>query len=386
VAVDFSPASIEAAAGRRTGLPAERDELAEQALGWLSAALRSERLSGVGRIAARQYLVMLAANRRRAAAFRRQHPDVAETPVRRPRFIVGLPRTGTTLLYNLLAQETDARPLRAWETLWPVPPADDEADEVRPRRTRRLFQALHYAAPGLQAVHRLDADAPEECTWLMAHTFVSQAFRMAGDLDSYQRRLDGLTDCERRRIYAYYLGLLQIIGYGETGRRWVLKSPAHLSSLDALLATFPDAEIIYAHRDPAAAVASGCSMMEVSRRAFGGPTDRRALGHAYLAHCAETTGRATEVCAAQPARFVHVRYDDLVRDPLGTVHRILANFGREPDAETNDRIRRFLDGQRPRPRHHYRLADFGLTDDEVDARYCDYRAQFLAGDGETRRC
>jgi hypothetical protein len=324
---------------------------------------------------------MLAANRRRAAAFRRRHPEVADLPIRRPRFIVGLPRTGTTLLYNLLAQETGARPLRAWETLWPVRLVEGNAADVRRRRTQRLFAALHYAAPRLAAVHPLHGDAPEECTWLMAHTFVSQAFRMAGDIDSYQRHLDGLTDAEWRHAYAYYRGLLQIIAYGETGRCWVLKSPAHLGSLDVLLATFPDAEIIFAHRDPKSAVVSGCSMMDVSRAAFGRPPERRSMGPRYLDHCAETMARASAVCTARPENFAHVRYDDLVRDPSGVVHRVLTTFGREPDAATNHRIRGFLDGQRRGPRHDYRPADYGLADEEIDERFAAYRAQFLTRDG-----
>ena len=239
-------------ASRRTRLDDWGDESFREPLDRLVTAFETEaRLTPLGRLMLRGEFIRQLSNRLRIQHAIREQPGVLNSPVLRPLFVVGLPRTGTTLLLNLLAQEPRRRPLLTHEVLFPLGCRSMLGRHSDGRqKTRWAARLVDSVAPDLKAVHPLKADVPEECTWLLANTFVSPYFLLYGRIPSYLDYLLGLDFEQRVRAYRYYRLQLQLLQQYHVARSWVLKSPAHLSALDSLLEVFPDACVVQTHRDP----------------------------------------------------------------------------------------------------------------------------------------
>src|SRR5215510_4237749 len=224
-------------------------------------------LSLVGRLAVRYDTLRLLTNRLRLVADRLRYPAIAQQDIRQPWFIVGLPRTGSTLLHNLLAQDPDNRVPSCWEVMFPSPPPARAslADDPRIASTQQLLNRFDRLAPHFKIVHPISACSPIECVPIMSHTFVSRQFQIMYSVPSYQR---WLTDQDWRPVYEFHRQFLQHLQWCCPAERWVLKAPSHLFALDALLATYPGARIIQTHRHPLPAVASVASMDTALRRVF----------------------------------------------------------------------------------------------------------------------
>jgi len=377
----LAEASILAAARRRTGLADFGDERFRVPLRRLLQSYREDaRLHPVGRVMARHRCIVLATNRLRIQRDLTEHPEILETPVRRPLFVLGLPRTGTTLLYGLLSQDPSARPLLTWQTFWPSPPPGrvDGRPDQRIKRARRAVRLMHRLAPQLPTMHSMDPEGPEECTFLMANTFVSFAFLMSGDLAGYEHWLWESGPEFLPSAYDYYRRLLQLLQWRRPPRRWVLKSPAHLFSLGALLAAFPDGRVVQTHRDPAKVIPSGCSLFAVTRGMFTDEVKPEALGPRFAGGCAKALGRAMAARDHAPGRVCDVQYADLVADPIGTVRRIYRHFGDEVPAEMEPAMRQWL-AQNPRNKHgvhRYDLEQFGLERAQIDGLFGPYCRRF----------
>src|SRR5215469_3914217 len=223
------------------------------------------RLNRLGRIFTRYQTLRLLANRRRIEEALRRSPDITAVPVARPIVITGLPRTGTTLLHRLLAQDPAHRAPVSWELYHP---ARTPARGRRPRDARILGLAIamlgfDLMTPGLRGIHELGAHLPEECIIAHAHSFLSFSFTFSHFVPSYRAWL------EQQHLgpaYSFHKRFLQYLQSGWAPERWVLKAPSHLFGLDALLATYPDACIVQAHRDPLAVLGSVTSFVVALRR------------------------------------------------------------------------------------------------------------------------
>jgi len=377
----LAEASILAAARRRTGLADFGDARFRVPLARLLQSYRDDaRLHPVGRVMARHRCVVLATNRLRIQRDLTEHPEILETPIRWPLFVLGLPRTGTTLLYGLLSQDPCTRPLLTWQTFWPSPPPGtvDGRPDPRIKRARRAVRAMHRLAPQLPIMHPMDPEGPEECTFLMANTFVSFAFLMSGDLAGYEQWLWESGPEFLPWAYDYYRRLLQLLQWRRPPRRWVLKSPVHLFSLGALLAAFPDGRVVQTHRDPAKVIPSGCSLFAVTRGMFTDEVRPEALGPQFAEGCAKALGRAMAARDHAPGRVCDVQYADLVADPIGTVHRIYRHFGDEVPAAMEPAMQRWM-AQNPRNKHgvhRYDLEQFGLNRAQIDGLFGPYCQRF----------
>jgi|GEM_PF-14436 len=293
------------------------------------------------------------------------HPETLNIPVKRPIFVVGFPRSGTTLLQNLLAAEPDARALPFWELTNPVPVHPDPAEDLA-RRHRNAVNDIRLAtraAPEMQQLHALTPDGPEECWALLANTFSVLNYDLAHGAHAFG---DWLLTTDLTWAYREYRRMLQIALRRKPADTLVLKCPEHLWFLDALLAVFPDACIVWAHRDLEESAASYASMVSLSRRADLGPVDPIALGAHVRHRFAQGMDRATEVRErSDPARFFDVQFDELTADPLGTLHRIRAHF----DLAVTEQGTREASAMLARPRtdapgaHRYDLATYGLDAD-----------------------
>ncbi len=377
----LTEASILRAARRQARLSDFGDDGFRVPLRRLVQSCRDEaRLHPFGRVLMWLRLIELVANRLKIRDELKRHPEILEVPIRRPLFVLGLPRTGTTLLYNLLAQDPASRPLLTWEAFWPAPPPERDTRDTDPRirQARILVKLTHWLAPRFPLVHQLTPDGPEECTFLTMNTFVSPGFLMLADLPGYEAWLWSLGFEERVAAYEDYRRQLQLLQWRCSADHWVLKSPVHSTALDALLHLFPDACAVQTHRDPARVVPSLCSLFSILRGMGSDEIDPLAMGPRIAETCAEIVGRAMAARDAAPDRVLDVRYPEIIGDPIGTVHRIYEHFGYERDDRMDARMKRWL-AENPRHKegvHRYDLGQFGLHQGDIDRLFGPYRERY----------
>ena len=254
------------------------------------------------------------------------NPEHSDVPIQRPIFVTGLPRSGTTLVQRLLSADPRHQGLEQWlaDLPQPRPPRETWADHPIFSAMQAGYQAFHESNPELAGLHYSDAASEEECWRLLQQAGTSVAFETQAHVPTYSRWLDKQ---DWTPAYRRHRKLLQLIGLNEPDKRWVLKNPSHLIALDALLEVYPDAIIIITNRDPVTCVASMCSLAEASSRGtstvFTGDTiGRTQLDLLVREQAAYRAARA----AAEPGHFLDVEYDDLVRDPVGTIAGIYATF------------------------------------------------------------
>lgn len=372
-------ASLLASARRASGLHHFVDESFREPLRRLLASLEEEaRLHPLGRMVLRQSLLRALVNRLRLEDLSDRHPEIARLPVEAPVFIVGLQRTGTTLLHRLLTCEPALRPLLSWEALNPAPFPGHVPSSPRDPRVRQAElaeRALRYLAPELFAIHPVEAHAPEEDVLLLDLSFVSPTADATLRVPSYQA---WLREVDQRPAYRYFRRAIQLLLW-QRGGRWLGKTPHHLENLDVILDVFPDAKIVQTHRDPIRVVASFCSMIAHSRAVFSAQVDPFEVGAQLGEKAVRAVTRAMQVRdRAGPGTFLDVAYADLVSDPMKEVRRIYDFIGLELAPETTRAMEGWRSGnpQNKHGVHHYRLEDFGLDRAELERRFEPYRARY----------
>ena len=379
----LDPSDLVAAAERSTGLDDFGDPGHREGLERLCASLEDEAdLTLLGRIAARTRIVRLLETRLRLLEHRRLHPEVADEPIARPIFVLGLPRTGTTVLYGLLAADPAQRSPVSWEVANPFPPPrrGDHEHDPRVRRTEKEFDQFRRIAPNIDAIHPLGAMLPQECMSLQAPSFVSYEFATAFPVPGYQSWLFAQ---DPRPAYEFQRLFLQHLQSGYAGERWILKTPAHLLWLRAPLDVFDDALVIQTHRDPTTVLASVSSLMYAMRSAVSDSVDPHDVGRDQLevwSGALEETMRVRDTLPAD--RVVDVHFRDTLADPVGTVRRIHEHFDMPFTAATESGVRSYLD-ENPRTKHgvhRYTLDTFGIDRDEADRRFAGYRERFDVAD------
>jgi hypothetical protein len=348
----------------------------------LSVLLRAyddeARLTPFGRIMVEQLLVGALAARLAVRAALVRAPALREAPIRRPLFILGLPRTGTTALHALLAQDPSNQVLEYWlgAAPGPRPPRDAWARDPRFKAAAQGLRFTYFLDPGLRAIHDLTPDGPDECRHLLLQCFTDDTFDSNATIPSYTawyaRR-------DMRASYAWHRDALALIGSTSPERRWVLKYPAHLAHLHVLLETYPDACIVQTHRDPARVLPSLCSLVTGWRAIHEGAVDRAAVSRWQVEMWAGRIEHAMRVRRQHDSRrFCDLPFRTVSDDPLGAVRRIYDRFDFELSPQAEARMRAWI-AAHPRERHgahQYRAEDFGLVPAEVSARFRGYREQF----------
>lgn len=341
--------------------------------------LQSEaKLHSVGSIAASRDALTLLHNRLRLVDDRKRHKEIAAQEVRRPLFIVGLPRTGTTLLHRLLAQDHGNRVPLTWEILHPSPPprSSEQTSDPRIAQTQRELRRLEHLAPQFTRIHRVGAQLPEECIAIMGQSFASDRFPAMYRVPNYQAWFERH---DLRAAYADHRRFLQQLQWHHPGRRWLLKAPAHLFALDALFATYPNAVIIQTHRDPVRVIASLASLITTLHSAFSDAEDPIETGQNVARRWSEALRRGIATRDGPNAgNFIDIHYRALIDDPLGVVRHIYSRLGEQLSAQTEARMRNFLaeNPQNRFGRHRYTLSSFGLDRHAERERYRNYKARF----------
>lgn len=378
--VPLGAASLKRSAERATGLNDFGDRRFEEPLRILTEALDAEaKLNLLGRISVRQLLVGLLQTRLRVEDLLKRRPEILAERIEAPIVILGLPRTGTTLLQRLLAQDPGLRHLPYWESMTPLPPGDaalpPPSPDPRVRRAEQSLAFLHYVAPLMIGMHEMEATAPDEEIWLMAVDFASMLFEASYRVPSFS---EWYQRTDQTPGYAYLRRMLQVLQWYRRGERWLLKSPQHLEQIGPLLRTFPDATVVQTHRDPLAVTASLSSTTAYGRRLNTDHPDPREIGHVWARRIETMLRRSVEDRPSGSRRFVDVHFRTLARDPIAEVRRVYAAAARElaPAAEAAMRTWLAANPAAKHGKHVYRLADFGLDRDELRAALRFYTERF----------
>jgi hypothetical protein len=371
---------LEAAATRITTLTDFDGDDYREGLGvLLQSYADDEELTELGRRVKRSELRGALVARLVSEAGFKQHP-VDGAVVERPIFVTGIPRTGTTALHRLLAADPGHQGLEQWlcDFPQPRPPRETWPDNPVFQQIKAGFATFYAAKPEFAGVHYINADTVEECWQLLRQSAMSISYETLGHLPTYSAWLAAQ---DWTPAYARHKRNLALIGANDPGKRWVLKNPSHLFALDALLAVYPDAIIVQTHREMRTTLASSCSLSALATEGYSTKFVGATIGRDQL----ELLGRGADLFMAardrhDPKHFYDVAFDDLARDAVGTVEAIYRHFG----LPWTDEVRAAVEAEdvagrtgHRTPRHHYALADFGLTEEQVDERFADYTVRYL---------
>ncbi|MGH7288412.1 MAG: sulfotransferase family protein, partial [Myxococcota bacterium] len=309
-----------------------------------------------------------------------------------PLVIVGLARTGTTLLHRLLSSDPDLYAARWWEVRFPAPlPGTDwRGPDPRIAEARAQVRWILETQPVLASIHPWDAEGPDEEVMLIEHSFLSHVPESGANLPSYRAWLDRQ---DFRPAYTLLRRLLQFLQWqkrrrGEAASRWVLKTPMHLGYLDLLFESFPGAHVIQTHRDPLETIPSVASMYLALWGLGAEKPDPLEVGRQCLARYAGALSRCLAVRDATPAeRFVDADYRAVARDPVGEVRRIYAAAGLSLTPAAEAAMRAFVakNPREHRPPHEYSMQTFGYTREGIERAFAAYRTRFITSAGGSGR-
>ena len=364
-----------------TGLDDFGEPTWREGLDRLVAALDDEaRLNDLGVEIVTGEILAYLANRLRIVEWRSRHEAVATGAVTAPLVIVGQPRTGTTILYDLLARDPAHRAPLTWEVDRPCPPPETASYETDPRiaEVQAQLDLVDQLIPGFAAFHPMGARLAQECVRMTGGDFRSMIFPTQYRVPSYARWL--LWEADMAPAYRWHRRYLQHLQSLHSGARWLLKSPGHMWSLGALLAEYPDAILVQTHRDPLRVVASVSALMALLRRlACDDPTvEEAATEYAeYIFEGLERSVAARRSGIVDPDRVVDVQLSAFVSDPFATIRGIYARLDMELTPDAEHRMRSFLaahpgDGGGQR----YRFADTGLDAGALRERARAYQQYF----------
>jgi hypothetical protein len=296
-------------------------------------------LRPLGRFLIRVHLRDLLQTRLRLVeAWKRRWAAIEREQVRRPVFIVGIPRSGNTLLHELLAAIPANRAPRVWEVMYPLAAGGDESPGPEPyiRKTEACLWWFRRLAPRADSVYPMRAMTPHECVAIQSYTFMSEEFVSTCRIPSYEAFLRA-TDLTP--VYAWEKRFLQYLQLSAPGKRWVLKSPDHVYGLEALFSTFPDAILVQTHRNPVEVLMSSADLTQVLQGLYGRAGDPVETLARETRTLAENTDRFLQFRERHPElgdRIIDIRYSDLVAQPVKAVQavyeRIEATLS-ETDAE-----------------------------------------------------
>jgi hypothetical protein len=338
-----------------------------------------ERIVGslVGRLSAQDYFV--------------RHPEILDEEIVAPTVIVGLARTGSTMMHRLLSADPAVYAVRWWECRAPCPyPGSDwrRADPRIPDAYAEI-EAILEAAPELATIHPWDAEGPDEEIMLLEHAFLSGVPDAFCNVPSY-RRFVIESDC--RDGYAYMKRMIQFLQWqkkqaGHPAERWILKAPFHLGRIPQLCEIFPDVMFVQTHRDPIETTPSIASLYTSTWRTTSEHVDPLVVGE----QCLELWSWGINKCLADrdagcEDRFIDVLYEDTRRTPMAAIEHIYERLGRPLTQAARDSMQRWGDENRrdKRAAHAYSLDEFGYTRESICEAFADYRARFIIGRAESR--
>ncbi len=364
------------------------------ALQALLTALGTEgKLSDMGRLILNERIIDLLKNRLIIEEYYRRHPEIAAEKIENPIVIVGLPRTGTTLLQRILGCDQRLYPLLWWETRFPAPlsavahsapaPAPANGPDPRIELGKAEVAAMLEAMPKLKAIHPFDAEAPDEEGMLLEHSFHA-FFDAYADIPSYTQ---WMWEHDQTPAYEYLKRMLRFIQWQKRQRgatasagRWVLKTPHHLRQIDVLFKVFPDARVIQTHRDPLQTIPSIASFNDTLWQVYGRDVDPARVGRQWSDIFARGMSKTMAFRDSNgEGRFLDVWFSDTLSRPLDVVRDIYDFVGLSFPEGIHDRMQVYLEqnSRDKRPVHEYSIEHFGLSEEQIKRDFAEYRQRYI---------
>jgi hypothetical protein len=337
----------------------------------LKAYAEEADLSFFGRHATRCDLDRCLTNLLRLDAAEEENPSILSRPIRKPVFITGMPRSASSFLHRMLSLDPANNVPRCWQLLYPYP-SPSRLLPLDLRKTRvalqlRLFQCM---TPGLSRLHHLSADAPQECTDITAQVFQSLRFENTHRIPSYQ---DWIDRRGHHQAFLFHRRFLQHLDAQAPGRRWILKSPDHVFCLDAIRAAYPDAVIVFLHRDPLSVVSSCARLTEHLQRPFTNRLDPKEVGRQVSARLHQA---ADHMMGGHLPRILHLHYREVVAQPIAAVRTLYRHCGFELSGAAEQRMTAFLARPHRRAVRTQDFSRFGLDAGALRDRFARYVRHF----------
>jgi hypothetical protein len=382
--ISFDEHIIISEAQKKAGLQDFGDDSFRTPLRRLLKALDEEaNLNTAGRYGQHQRIVDLLVNRLRMQDHIKRFPEILKEEIKSPIVIVGLPRTGTTMLHRTMANDP-----RLYSALWyecripaPFPGTDYIHPDPRIAEGKAQVKAMVEFSPELAAIHPMDALAPDEEMMLLEHSFLSSMPEASANIPTYAA---WLKEQDQRAAYVYLKQLLQFLQWqkkqaGQKHERWVLKTPYHLGFIDLLFEVFPDAYVVQTHRDPLQTIPSIASMIYAVWILCCDHADRVAAGGAWEEKMARVLKKCMKMREQYSDRFIDVWYMDAVKDPITQIRRIydFIGFPLTKEAEAAMRHWALENPREKRPPHHYTLEEFGLSEEQIKRDFAEYREKYI---------
>ena len=339
----------------------------------LKAYTEEADLSWFGRHATRFDLERSLANLLRLDLAEEENPAIPARSIRRPVFITGMPRSASSFLHELMSLDPANAVPRGWQLMYPYPirPLIPSLD-TRRTRARLGLQLFHWMAPGLEQLHHLSADAPQECTDITAQVFQSIRFENTHRIPSYQAWIDRHG---HHQAFRFHRRFLQHLDAQAPGRRWILKSPDHVFALDAIRAVYPDAIIVFLHRDPLSVVSSCAKLAERLRRPFTNRLDPMEVGRQVSARLVQAADTMVDAAVRMPD-ILHFHYREVVADPIAAIRKLYGHCGFDLSEVAGQRMAAFLERPRPLMARRDNLAEFGLDPGRLRDSFAGYVRHF----------
>jgi hypothetical protein len=386
----FAAEQLLSAARQKEGLSDFGPLAFERPLVKLTEGYAAADLNDVGRYILRSGIVHSLRMRLRAQEWIRRNPRITQETIAAPIVVVGMMRSGTTLLQRLLAADPRFHCAYGWEVVEVAPKLDYDwsgSEDPRIAISEKREATSREMAPELFAIHPMYAREPEEEIVFLSDAFLSHVPEAGAHLPEYRSWIDAQ---DFTPAYDYLHRMLQFLQwqkkqvYGsQTAQRWVLKSPAHLGYLDALRSRFPDLHVVQMHRDPRETIPSGASLNATLHAMHADDVDLRRVGAEWIERMGWTNDRAMATrdgWADDASRVTDIEFADAVADPVGQVARVYDAIGVPLTLDAETAMRRWL-AERPREqaRPSYAAETYGLTNDQIDERFAAYNRRFRSG-------
>ena len=381
-AVRLDRDSLLTAARKQTGLGDFGLPNFDEPLERLLTALENEAdLTTLGRYIARTDLLSFLTNRLAIMDEIRRNPSIRDIEIKRPVFILGMPRTGTSILHELFSQDRTVRTPASWEVMHSCPPPTEETYQTDPRirETDETLSRIDQLIPDFKKMHRMGARLPQECVTINAHQFTTMLFHTTYKIPSYAKWLHETADLDN--AYQWHRLHLQVLASKYPASRWILKSPAHLWCMEDLLKAYPDARIIQTHRDPAKVLSSLVSLVTMLRSMASSNVDSHDIAAEWYAHIRTALDRSTasrESGHIPTEQVIDMHFGEFMSDTFDVLPRIYEYFDLHWTPEAKTAMKKFLDDHPAdqHGRHSYRFEDTGLDINEVNEGFAHYRSFF----------
>lgn len=344
----------------------------------LNSIEQEAKLNSFGRASARDRLISHTSNRLLYVEDRKRYADIPLQQISKPIFIIGLPRTGTTILQDILSQDPSSRAPMTWECMFPSPPPQRETYEIdsRIKACQATFPASH---PTLDAMHPMGALHSQECVVLMCESMCSPIFHMQYNIPSYQDWFD--SGAGLASLYQFHKRQLQHLQSGYHNRHWILKAWAHMWGIEHLLKCYPDARIIFTHRDPTKVLSSFASMTTYIRSLSSDEVNPLAVASDWTNRLHRAMDHMMDIrddSQYTSTHFYDMCFSDFVNDPFKEIEKIYQSLDLELSGLAADRIKHFIDNN-PRNKHgghQYVAEDYGIEKNKTLKRFSRYIERF----------